>query len=144
MLWGEVGEEMTDLIKRDDATDAAMKAACDWVNGDTANPDEGVSFAIQAAITALPAVTVVNAPEYLCTFPQCGCVAKGQWCPVPCTAIRKAALLDAGYDTPAIDPAAIREAALREAYEVVYKWWFDDGNALPQELILALIKGETK
>ena len=42
------------------------------------------------------------------------------------------------------DPAAIREAALREAYEVVYKWWFGDGNALPQELILALIKGETK
>jgi hypothetical protein len=38
---------------------------------------------------------------------------------------------------------AIREAALREAYEVVYKWWFDDGNALPQELILSLI-GETK
>ena len=55
---------------------------------------------------------------------------------------------------PAIDPApakqvtlseaeAIREAALREAYEVVYKWWFGDGNALPQELILALI-GEKK
>ena len=44
---------------------------------------------------------------------------------------------------PAVDPAAIREAALREAYEVVYKWWFGDGNALPQELILALI-GEKK
>jgi outer membrane protein assembly factor BamD (BamD/ComL family) len=42
-----------------------------------------------------------------------------------------------------VDPAAIREAALREAYEVVYNWWFGDGNALPQELILALI-GETK
>ena len=42
-----------------------------------------------------------------------------------------------------VDPDAIREAALREAYEVVYKWWFDDGNALPQELILALI-GEKK
>jgi hypothetical protein len=41
---------------------------------------------------------------------------------------------------PAIDPAATREAALREAYDVVYKWWFGDGNALPQELILALIE----
>ena len=39
--------------------------------------------------------------------------------------------------------AVIREAALREAYEVVCKWWFDDGNALPQELILSLI-GEKK
>lgn len=43
----------------------------------------------------------------------------------------------------ATNPAAIREAALREAYEVVYQWWFGDGNALPQELILALI-GEKK
>ena len=134
---------MADLIKRDDATDAAMKAACDWVNGDTANPDEGVSFAIQAAITALPAVTVVNAPEYLCTFPQCGCVAKGQWCPVPCTAIRKAALLDAGYDTPAIDPAAIREAALREAMEIAKDWYSDGDPTAIWERIEALI-GETK
>lgn len=39
--------------------------------------------------------------------------------------------------------AAIREAALREAYGVVCKWWFGDGNALPQELILTLI-GEKK
>tara|TARA_R110000868_G_scaffold12098_5_gene58608 strand:+ start:4378 stop:4704 length:327 start_codon:yes stop_codon:yes gene_type:complete len=49
----------------------------------------------------------------------------------------------AAWNTRAVDHAAIREAALREAYEVVYKWWFDDGNALPQELILALI-GEKK
>lgn len=39
--------------------------------------------------------------------------------------------------------AVIREATLREAADVVYKWWFGDGNALPQELILALI-GEKK
>lgn len=44
---------------------------------------------------------------------------------------------------PAIDPAAMREAALREAYEVVYKWWVYGGRARPQELILALI-GEKK
>lgn len=44
---------------------------------------------------------------------------------------------------PAVDHAAIREAALREAADVVYKWWVGDGNALPQELILALI-GEKK
>ena len=36
-------------------------------------------------------------------------------------AIRKAAMLDAGYDTPAIDPAAIREAALREAYDSLFR-----------------------
>ena len=44
-------------------------------------------------------------PEYLCTFPSCGCVAKGQWCPAPRSpaATRKAAMLDAGYDTP-VDP----------------------------------------
>jgi hypothetical protein len=44
---------------------------------------------------------------------------------------------------PAIDPATIREAALREAADVVHKWWFGDGRDLPQELILALI-GEKK
>jgi Lar family restriction alleviation protein len=49
----------------------------------------------------------------------------------------------AAWNTRAIDPAAIREAALREAAAVVHKWWFDDGNELPQELILALI-GEKK
>ena len=49
----------------------------------------------------------------------------------------------AAWNTRAVDPAAIREAALREAADVVYKWWFGDGNALPQELILALI-GEKK
>lgn len=53
------------------------------------------------------------------------------------------AIIDALRAIPAIDHAAIREAALREAYEVVYKWWFGDGNALPQELILAMI-GEKK
>jgi hypothetical protein len=42
-----------------------------------------------------------------------------------------------------VDPATIREAALREAAAVVHKWWFEDGNELPQELILALI-GEKK
>jgi hypothetical protein len=41
------------------------------------------------------------------------------------------------------DKIAIRNAALREAADVVYKWWFGDGNELPQELILALI-GEKK
>jgi hypothetical protein len=51
--------------------------------------------------------------------------------------------LKAIEDIPAIDPAVIREAALREAADVVHKWWFDDGNELPQELILALI-GEKK
>lgn len=40
-------------------------------------------------------------PEYLCTFPSCGCVAKGRWCPAPRS------------------PAAIREAALREAADVL-------------------------
>jgi Lar family restriction alleviation protein len=49
----------------------------------------------------------------------------------------------AAWNTRAVDHAAIREAALREAYEVVYKWWFGDGNDLPQELILSLI-GEQK
>lgn len=82
---------------------------------------------ILAALTPVadspPADPVVNAPEYLCTFPQCGCVAKGQWCPVPCTAVRKAALLDAGYDTTAIDPAAIREAARLEAAEKATARW---------------------
>jgi len=38
---------------------------------------------------------------------------------------------------------AIREAALREAYDVVHKWWFSEDGELPQELILALI-GEKK
>ena len=45
----------------------------------------------------------------------------------------------AAWNTRAVDPATIREDALREAADVVYKWWFGDGNALPQELILALI-----
>jgi hypothetical protein len=49
----------------------------------------------------------------------------------------------AAWNTRAVDHAAIREAALREAADVVYKWWFGDGNDLPQELILALI-GEKK
>lgn len=40
------------------------------------------------------------------------------------------------------DAAKIRADALREAFKVVYKWWFGDGNALPQELILALTGGE--
>jgi hypothetical protein len=43
----------------------------------------------------------------------------------------------------AADPAAIREAALREAADVVHKWWFSEDRELPQELILALI-GEKK
>jgi Lar family restriction alleviation protein len=45
----------------------------------------------------------------------------------------------AAWNTRAIDPATIREAALCKAADVVHKWWFDDGNELPQELILALI-----
>ena len=49
----------------------------------------------------------------------------------------------AAWNTRAVDPATIREDALREAADVVYKWWFGDGNALPQELILELI-GEKK
>jgi hypothetical protein len=49
----------------------------------------------------------------------------------------------AAWNTRAIDPAAIREAALREAAAVVHKWWFEYGNELPQELILDLI-GEKK
>ena len=49
----------------------------------------------------------------------------------------------AAWNTRAVDPATIREAALREAYDVVYKWWFSEGGELPQELILALI-GEKK
>ncbi len=49
----------------------------------------------------------------------------------------------AEWNTRAVDPAAIREAALREAAEVVHKWWFGDGRELPQELILSLI-GEKK
>jgi len=47
------------------------------------------------------------------------------------------------WNTRAIDPAAIREAALREAADIVYKWWFSGDEELPQELILALI-GEKK
>ena len=84
---------------------------------------------------------------------ECECGAKGKCC----GASNRLGQLDAqnglhrqraiaAWNTralPAIDPAAIREAALREAYDVVYKWWFGDGNALPQELILALI-GEKK
>ena len=73
--------------------------------------------------------------EYLCTFPSCGCVAKGQWCPVPC----------------AINPAAIREAALREASDVAVIHYYAAGAAMRPEFmptrfrdaILALI-GETK
>ena len=44
-----------------------------------------------------------------------------------------------------IERDAIREAALREAYEVVHKWWFEAESLwpLPQDLILALI-GEKK
>ena len=91
-----------------------MKAACDWVNGDTANPDEGVSFAIQAAITALPAIDPA--------------------------AIRKAAMLDAGYDTPAINPAAIREAALREAAALCDRYPYVEGV---KTALIDLI-GETK
>lgn len=49
----------------------------------------------------------------------------------------------AAWNTRAVDPATIREAALREAADVVHKWWFEDGNDLPQELILELI-GEKK
>ena len=49
----------------------------------------------------------------------------------------------AAWNTRAVDPATIREAALREAYDVVYKWWFSGYGELPQELILALI-GEKK
>ena len=49
----------------------------------------------------------------------------------------------AAWNTRAVDPAAIREAALREAADIVYKWWFSEDKELPQELILALI-GEKK
>ncbi len=45
--------------------------------------------------------------------------------------------------TRAISPAAIREAALREACDVVHKWWFSGEEELPQQLILDLI-GEKK
>ena len=77
------------------------------------------------------------------------CAARGpevrtNWDPEPDAPWHSEAI--AAWNTralPAIDPAAIREAALRKAYEVVYNWWFGDGNALPQELILALI-GEKK
>ena len=48
-----------DLISKKDAIDAAIKAACDWVNGDAANLDEGISFAIQTNMEAIPAVEPV-------------------------------------------------------------------------------------
>lgn len=86
MLWGEVGEEMTDLIKRDDALAAI----------DTFKRDFEQSWKVQfsADIAALPA----------------------------------------------IDPAAIREAALREAYGVLQNWLY---CCDAEDEILALI-GEVK
>jgi hypothetical protein len=86
VLWGEVGEEMTDLIKRDDALAAI----------DTFKRDFEQSWKVQfsADIAALPA----------------------------------------------IDPAAIREAALREAYGVLQNWLY---CCDAEDEILALI-GEVK
>ena len=175
---------MTDLIKRDDALAAI----------DTFRRDFEQSWKVQfsADIKALPAAPAVNPPEYLCTFPSCGCVAKGRWCPAPRSpdAIRKAAMLDAGYDTPVdpvvndppdwiwygedndgkihtslgrwqkhlcqvryklaeiqptehdhhIDPAAIREATLREAAALCDRYPYVEGV---KTAILAMI-GEKK
>ena len=140
---------MTDLINRDDALKPCPFCGCEleepFINvlNTYRHPDNEKCFANRAIIypetlaawntRALPAVDLET----------CGkCMGSGY-----------GGHPDSGtlcFDcngtggVPSIDPAAIREAALREAYEVVYKWWFGDGNALPQELILALIKGETK
>ena len=70
-------------------------------------------------------------PEYLCTFPLCSCVEKGQWCPAPRS------------------PAAIREAAWMEALDAAHEYTLTQygvgflKHPVDRERILALI-GEKK
>lgn len=143
---------MTDMIKRDDAL---------AIIGSMSNSNSYfASKAAQEAYNSILALPTIDpaAPAWLSNCIVCGRVvdtrekleggdthgceyAEGWVCSSDC-----AETLHPDPDwmkESLVDPAAIREAALREAYEVVYKWWFGDGNALPQELILALI-GETK
>ena len=96
----------------------------------------------------IPVSGYVNSEEMEFSLYTNGVHSKGNYntinvAKVAAQADYEARILAALTPTSAIDPAVIREAALREAYIVVHKWWMGDWNASPQELILALI-GEKK
>jgi hypothetical protein len=165
VLWGEVGEEMTDLIKRDDVL-AAIDMALNNATGDL--------FDCHAAIRALPAMTVERPNretfDAMCAMRN----AINEYVPMPstesdllqgpensvfCATVAEAViveikrLLDLQSNSKA-PPADIREAALREALvalqatELFGKTASDKHVALEQycrgrDAILALI-GETK
>jgi hypothetical protein len=118
---------MTDLIKREDALATI----------DTFKRDFEQSWKVQfsADIKALPAVpTHSYAGES-----EASVYDRKGFPPIGLQGHAHAPVADSH---PAIDPAAIREAALREA-----AWCFDDDVGHPSKAraaILALIKGETK
>ena len=123
---------MSDLIKRDDAL-----LPCPFCGGEptiSASPVDQVScenHSCPADVVSFDGFSTIEA-------------AIAAWNKRVLPALTPNPVDDSKTADPVVnDPAAIRDDALRDAYKVVYKWWFDDGNELPQELIFAMI-GEKK